>query len=233
MQVTTKAKDIIVSAWSDHKFEAILGGVAILGFPVAFYYTTPDSLSPSDLIQIYTLIILVIVTVSYAVSTRSIQLTAIQEVEAARQQTEASRDAVEAALRAERNAVMPIVKLTQTGFFGAHRPSVSVSNVGKGPALNLRLWVENDPKGVDDSTTRFREVEFLEVGLEIRTDVGADDAPLNREQGFHLVGQYYDIYGQGFRSTTYIPQRQSGAVRQSTFVRLEEVKETQGPVESA
>ena len=50
LQVTTKAKDIIVSAWSDHKFEAILGGVVILGFPVAFYYTRPDSLSPSDLI---------------------------------------------------------------------------------------------------------------------------------------------------------------------------------------
>ena len=92
------------------------------------------------------------------------------------------------------------------------------------------MWVENDPKGVDDSTTRFREVAFLEVGLEMKTDVGADDAPLNREQGFHLVGQYYDIYGRGFRSTTYIPWGQSGAVRRSTFVRLEEVKETQGPV---
>ena len=32
LQVTTKAKAIIVSAWSDHKFEVILGGIAILGF---------------------------------------------------------------------------------------------------------------------------------------------------------------------------------------------------------
>ena len=70
---------------------------------------------------------------------------------------------------------------------------------------------------------------FLEVGLEIRTDLGADDAPLNREQGYRLVGQYFDIYGQGFHSTTYVPWGKSGAVTRSTFVRLEEAKDTQGP----
>ena len=32
MQVTTKAKGVVVSVWSDHKFEAILCGIAILGF---------------------------------------------------------------------------------------------------------------------------------------------------------------------------------------------------------
>ena len=137
MQLTTKAKDIVASAWSEHKFEVILGGIAILGFPVAFYYTKRALLSPSDLIQIYTLIILVIVTVSYAVSTRRIQLTAIEEVEAARKLTEASRDAVEAALRAERNAMMPIIKLMPTGTLGVHQQSVTFRNVGKGPALNL------------------------------------------------------------------------------------------------
>ena len=227
MRATKKVKGIVVSAWSEHKFEVILGGIAILGFPVAFYYTRPDSLSPSDLIQIYTLIILVIVTASYAVSTRRIQLTAMDEVEAVRQQTEASRDAVEAALRAERNAVMPIVKLDIGGWIsnGASQQVLKARNVGRGPALNLRLWAENNPIGKDDSPARITEHAFLEVGLEILREAEVRDGPLSIEKGFYFVGQYDDIYGQGFRSTTYVSRDRSEVVTRATFVRLEEVEE--------
>lgn len=95
--MVNKARNFVSSVWSNYRIETILAVLAMVGLPVAICFTERDFLSPNDLIQIYTVIILVIVTVSYAASTRK--------------QAEESRRAVEIALRSERNAVMPIVKL--------------------------------------------------------------------------------------------------------------------------
>ena len=210
-----KARTFVSSVWSDYRIEAILVALAIVGFPVAFYFTERNFLSPSDLIQIYTLIILVIVTVSYAVSTRRIQRTALEGVEATRKQAEESRRAVEVALRSERNAVMPIVKLDGHGPYSGSSATASVENVGKGPALGLRVSAIVSPDSNGDYVASDSvAIPVLEVGKSVEGPVpfSVEQGPVARSwRECRLVAHYRDIYGQYFSST--FTRTRSGAVR--------------------
>ena len=77
---------LVKNVWRTYKIEAILTFLGLVFMVSLIYYTDPDWLSPSDTIQTMTLVVLVVVTVSYAMSTRKIY---------------------EVASTAERNAVFP------------------------------------------------------------------------------------------------------------------------------
>ena len=108
---------LVKNVWRTYKIEAILTFLGLVFMVSLIYYTDPDWLSPSDTIQTMTLVVLVVVTVSYAMSTRKIY---------------------EVASTAERNAVFPIVNLTAEETKQDHI-RISYQNIGRGPALNLKI----------------------------------------------------------------------------------------------
>ena len=198
------------SLWSDRKVEIVGLGLVMCVILVLIGFTTRALLAPSDSIQIVTLVILVVVTFSYAESTRRIQRTAIEEVEATRQQAEESRRAVEVALTAEKNAMLPIVEVRVLvpipgGF------KVVCRNVGNGPALNLMVLANYSlPDREDYETFASASVSVLPVKDFETPEMNVPKMPegtLDIEWRFCLEGHYVDIYGRPCRSTMNITTR--------------------------
>ncbi|MDE2685901.1 MAG: hypothetical protein OXI16_00160 [Chloroflexota bacterium] len=131
------------SIWADHKTEFVLGILGTFGAIALIIFTYPAFLSPSDTIQSITLILLVIVTTSYAKSTH-------KTYEATSEQVKATREAVRVALNAEQNSVAPLVKLNaeRVDFgevvdkFDVEQIRITFENIGNGPALNAKIWLE-------------------------------------------------------------------------------------------
>ena len=187
--------------WSDHKAEIILTVLSVVVFVFLLRFTNRVLLTPSDLTQVATLMVLVVVTVSYAASTHRIEHAAKEQAEAAHEQTEESRRAVETGLRAERNSVRPIVDmlLVLTPF------QVELSNVGVGPALNLEVMIifEAD-KG--DFTCEGGPIQVIGAGQVSSFDLDRLDVPSesrSRRRRYQMIAIYEDIYGQRFRSWAY------------------------------
>ena len=93
------------------------------------HFTESGHLSVGDSIQILVLIVLVVVTFWYAMSTEKIY---------------------RATLNTELNSSMPIVKLRVVRA-SEDEVIVEYKNVGRGPALNVRPWIEraHDPDFAD------------------------------------------------------------------------------------
>lgn len=204
-EVRGDVKRSVAEFWADHKAEITLTVVSLVVFGFLIRITNRDDLTPSDLTQIGTLMILVIVTVSYAASTHRIERAAREQAEAARKQAEETQHAVELALRSERNAVMPIVNLEGHGPYFGSSATASLTNVGKGPALGLRISAIVKP----DSDGEYLESDLVGIPA---FEVGRDDevqVPFSEAQGpivrrweeCKLMASYRDIYGQYFRST--------------------------------
>ena len=151
--------------WSDHNAEIIVTVLSLVVFGLLLRITNRNQLTPSDLTQIGTLMVLVIVTVSYAAATHRIERASKEQAEAARKQAEESQRAVEVALRAERNAVMPIVKLLAS-VHPRGTIDIATCNAGRGPALNLTLWgIYLGPSGdeVCERVGGFKDMSVLGV----------------------------------------------------------------------
>ena len=127
-----KVKRFVAGVWAKYWGKALLCVLLAAVVGVLGILTFCQVLTSSEFIEIFTLVVLVAVTTWYAASTQKIQR-AVQD------QTKVSRDAVETALRAERNSVMPIVKLEGHGPYYGFSATASFENVGKGPALGLKL----------------------------------------------------------------------------------------------
>lgn len=193
------------SVWADHKTELILGILGVCAAVVLFIFSYPAYLSPSDTIQSITLILLVIVTISYAKSTH-------KNYKATSEQVSATMEAVRVAVDSERNSFAPIVELTQESNDPRFGEGISIicTNVGKGPALNLVIWVTADDEKFDYlKSDREKQMSFrsaLGVSRSARQlwsenmDV-APPRPLPTESsGYDVVAEYTDVYRRRFQS---------------------------------
>ena len=181
-------KRLAKGTWNTYKIESILAFLGFVLLVALIYFTDPEWLSPSDTIQIMTLVVLVIVTVSYARSTRKIY---------------------EVALNSERNAVYPIVNLTAEETRQDYI-RVSFQNIGRGPALNIRMWLELD---YDQQFAYLNSEEMkgrsfraaLGVGQQGQLEWSNSEGPLpTRTSGIDVVAEYTDVFRQRFQSKLVI-----------------------------
>ena len=181
-------KRLIASIWRTYRIEAILSLLGLALLAALICYTDPDWLSPSDTIQIMTLVVLVIVTVSYARSTRKIY---------------------EVAQNAERNAASPIISIVAE-VTNPDQILVSYENIGRGPALNLKIWLELDYdeqfgylKSDEMKDRSFRAA--LGVGQQGQLEWNSSEGVLpTRTSGIDIVAEYTDVFRQGFQSKLVI-----------------------------
>ena len=174
--------------WVNYNIEAILL-VFGLGLLVALiWFTAPNWLSPSDTIQTMALAILVIVTVSYARSTRKIY---------------------EIALNSERNGVFPIISIT-VAVTNQNQIAITYQNIGRGPALNLRIWLlaEHDKQFWYLKSDAMKNTDFAaEVGAGQggKRRWNSKDGPLpSPTSGFDIVAEYTDVFQQALESRLVI-----------------------------
>ena len=188
-----KVRNLLRHVWTSHKAEAISGLLGLITIGVIVYFTHPGPLAPSDAIQISTLIILVIVTISYASATR--------------QQAKASSQAVDIALRTEKDATMPIVRM----HWGEYGSGIRIyyRNVGKGPALRVNVWVRHCSEQSEDGdrSSSIQSISVLAVDEDIhRTWRQLDGglSGLSREDELEALAEYADIHARRFRSRVHI-----------------------------
>ncbi len=177
-------KRLAKTVWRSYKIEAVLFIVGLCFSGVLIYYTLPGLLTLSDTIQTITLIFLVIFTVSYAMSTRRIY---------------------EIALNAERNAVVPIIDLTAE-VTTQDQIRISYQNIGRGPALNLRIWLELEYdkqfeylKSEEMKNTNYRAALGVGQDGDLEWDTSEGILP-TRTSGFDIVAEYSDVFRQRFMS---------------------------------
>ena len=197
---------------------AILVSTAVIGISLVVCLTQQGLLTLSEGIQIITLGGLILVTIWYAYSTYGIQRATADQVATTREQAEISRQATEIALNDTKNAVLPIVKVGAAGISGTQNEpgnvhvraaSVSYKNIGKGPALNLEVWLSySDPEEFGDGagSTKKRS-DVLAAGEEGRCEwrLAEESLPLpSQSYGYDVVAEYTDIYRRKFRSTLFL-----------------------------
>ena len=177
-------KRIAKSGWRTYKIEAMLSFLGIVLMVALIYYTDPDWLSPSDTIQTMTLVVLIMVTVSYARSTQKLY---------------------EVAQNAELNAVFPIISMTPE-VLSPSQIRISYENIGRGPALNLRIWLElkghaqfSYLKSEAKKNEGFRAAVGVNQSCQRQWDKTEGPLPTT-SSGFDIVAEYTDVFQQKFES---------------------------------
>lgn len=197
--------------WSDHKTELILGIVGALGGIALIVFSYPAFLSPSDTIQSITLILLVVVTTSYAKSAHNTYKATSAQVTATKEATEVNRQAVQVAIDSEHNAVAPLINLRlveSTHFMGIM--SVDYENLGKGPALDLMVWIKGDDEQFhylqsDAERNRhfrpaIREGETVRCDWSQNMDISPTQPLPTINSGFDVIAEYTDVFRSRFES---------------------------------
>jgi len=181
-------KATIATIWESYKIEAFLTLVVVGLLLALIFYTQPGVLDVGDTIQIVTLSVLVVVTISYARSTRKLY---------------------DVALNSEANAVFPIITLTVEVVSHGHI-EISYQNIGRGPALNLRIWLEREG---EESFAYLKSESEKNMGFHAAVGVNQDGkrkwdssgGPLpSRSVGFDVVAEYTDVFRQRFQSKLII-----------------------------
>ena len=193
---------------------ATLVSIAAIGVALVSCLTQQGLLTLSEGIEIVTLGGLILVTSWYAYSTYGIQRSTADQVAATREQAETSRQATEIALSATKNAVLPIVTVGSPGISGtqvapgnvrAETVRVSYENIGRGPALNLKVWLRYDPEEFGDyAGSTAKHIDVLGAGQEGRCEwqSAEESLPLpGQTHGYDVIAEFTDIYGRKFRST--------------------------------
>ena len=194
-------------------FVAILVAIAVLGIASLVCLTWYGPLDLSESIEIGILVVLILVTISYAYSTKGIQNATTDQVTATREQAEISRQATEIALNAAKNAVLPIVMLVldggsmtrlETGEFHVKSTGVRFMNIGKGPALNIKVWLEYvDDEFGDPTRSHTKHTTVLAIEKEAHFFWIFEEenlAPPGQAYGYKVFAEYTDVYEQNFRS---------------------------------
>ena len=214
-----------ISIETKHRKWALVFAISVL-LPVAFFllvhFTYPQPLSPSDTIQILTLVVLVIVTAWYAFSTHRINSATSKQAAAITEQARISGEALRVALNAEKNADLPILKIRDSQSVDNIR--TEISNLGRGPALNVRIWLEfhsrhlrKDVKSSVGSLHVIGAGENAEWPWANKSEL--TELPLSCSSSYRVVAEYTDIYGRKFRSTF---RRRGPSSGQFDFCRVDE-----------
>ncbi len=197
---------------------AILVSVAAIGISLVGCLTQQGLLTLSEGIEIITLGGLILVTSWYSYSTYGIQRATADQVATTREQAEISREATEIALNATKNSVLPIVRVGAAGRRGTQiapgnlhveEASINYKNIGKGPALNLEVWLRyNDLEGLGDCAgSTKKRTNVLAAGEEGRCEwrLAEESLPLPGQSDLYdVVAEYTDIYRRRFRSTLFL-----------------------------
>ena len=153
-----------------------------------------DIIGLRDAIEIIVLIVLVSATFWYAFSTNHI--------------AEISRRSLQLALDAEKNAVVPIIKSsrdsTSVSQLSGQRAEVHFTNIGRGPALNIRAWLTCETAGSEtNERTAIKSADVIGVGEAGRFtwEQGSDTVWFPpSSNNFDVVIEYSDIYCRHFAS---------------------------------
>ena len=156
----------------------------------------------SEVIEIIILGLLVAVTIWYAISTSKIHKATVN-------QANATREAVTVALNAEKSGVMPIIYLKReiSGPLGLLDDEwVECRNIGNGPAMNVRIWLSDDPL-IKDNVRKWGVYETAVVEVDgtraVKFKLKESDPPSSEtDSGFRIIAEFSDIYGRKFRSET-------------------------------
>lgn len=201
----------------------VLVTIAVLGIVLLSCLTRRGHLTLSESIEISILGLLILVTIWYAHSTRGIQRATADQVAATQEQAEISRRATEIALNAAKNAVLPIVEVKFSGGIETSLESgkvyvidtgVTYRNIGKGPALNLKVWLEyfDDEDGNPVSSHRkYTSVLAVEEEGGCNWHFVEENLPRpSRAYGYTVFAEYTDVYKQVFRSwLNWLPETQT------------------------
>ena len=148
-------------------------------------------------VQNLTVVALVFVTFVYAVSTDRIARETARQRKASEKQLELLRDQ-------QANAVAPLIMLEATMYMSG-TVKVEFANAGVGPALNLRIWVEDtecpELRGAQRALAR-SVVGTGRAELEGFIATGKDDYRLGPSV---LRAQYEDVFGKTYESGLIFP----------------------------
>lgn len=156
-----------------------LGALAIVGVVLAFLWMTANAADRTS--------------VAVAGATGLVAWTAITSAWQARRQANATRRTAEIALNAELNSAVPIVDLNATSYDGRIR--VELENIGRGPALNLQLWLNHT------EAPPLARANFTAIGANQSRDYDWQGADMPRlELGLDILAQYEDVHRRVFET---------------------------------
>ncbi|MYC06046.1 MAG: hypothetical protein F4X57_02535 [Chloroflexi bacterium] len=187
--------------WSDYKTEAISCGFGLLVLVALVISSYVTDLDPNAAVQSFTLVVLVIVTIVYA---KAIHKT----YKATSEQVNTTKEAVRVAVDSERNSFAPIVLLTLRSY-GTSGIDAQFENIGRGPALNLSVWLEKP----EDSSFDYLENKSKKHNAIVKMgqSVLLSWSPFSAQQplpeyntGFSMVAEYTDVYLRRFQSKIVI-----------------------------
>ena len=211
----------------------ILVAAVVLDIVSLSYLKWQEYITLSEGIEINILGVLVVVTIWYAKSTKGIQKATADQVAATREQAEISRKATEIALNNTQNAVLPIVRVAPDGGIQTQLESgevyvktagVKYGNIGKGPALNLRVRLRYD----QEECSYIKCSDALGVGEEGTFEWSSEEEVLPLPAGsdeYDVVAEYTDVYRREFISTLFLLP---GGQRVFSFRQVPEVEEQIG-----
>ncbi len=157
--------------------------------------------------QVPTTIALVVVTITYAKSTYDIAQDTKRHRESSEEQLQVLKDQ-------QYNAVAPVVALASAS--DANAIKVHLVNVGAGPALNIRCWIEDK----QHKELKGKGFAIAALGIRVREDLVPVKMIRTNVQGYQLEKnkcrlriEYEDIFGQKYESTfDYDPEKAKGPV---------------------
>jgi hypothetical protein len=165
---------------------------------------------------------LVFITGYYAIATKELVDTTNKGVQAADQQAKIMIDA-------QHNASAPVMSIKVEQFPGPANTAVTVHwmNVGKGPALNFRCWVEDPqfPQLRNKQNAICRTTIPVAIDSNYQSEVISLGIPQYRlGQGF-VKAQYESMFGKTYESdlmfpVNVTPQLEWGEVKQANIIRI-------------
>jgi hypothetical protein len=144
----------------------------------------------AGIVNVVVLAVLVSVTYWYAKQTNAI-------AEATRRQADASMQMAEEMKAARFAALRPIIAIRWVGSRPGKEISISFTNIGSGPGLNLSFYLTHPKCRFEFKHDRYT---VIGVGEKYRIDFPAESFDFKDWAGLGINCDYQDVYNQHFRS---------------------------------